>query len=107
MLFCPKCKAILTPKKTTTGKTKMACLCGYSTKEKEKLILKEKITIDKKDEINVVENDIKADPKTKADCPKCGHKEAYYWLLQTRAADEAETAFYKCIKCSHQWRSYD
>ena len=51
MLFCPKCKAILTPKKTTTGKTKMACLCGYSTKEKEKLILKEKITVDKKDEI--------------------------------------------------------
>lgn len=107
MLFCPRCKAILYPKKTTTGKTKMACNCGYSTKEKEKLILKEKITVDKKDKITIVDKEIKTDPKIKITCPKCGHEEAYYWLLQTRAADEPETTFYKCVKCSHQWRSYD
>jgi len=45
-------------------------------------------------------------PKTNEECPKCKHKEAYYWLVQTRAADEAATRFFKCVKCMHTWRAY-
>ena len=41
------------------------------------------------------------------ECPKCRHKKAYYWTVQTRAGDEAETKFLKCEKCSHTWRDYD
>ena len=47
------------------------------------------------------------DPKTEIKCPKCGNPEAYYWLLQTRAGDEPETQFFRCTKCSHQWRNYN
>jgi len=45
-------------------------------------------------------------PKTKIMCPKCEHSEAYWWMQQTRAADEPPTIFYRCCKCSHSWRSY-
>ena len=46
-------------------------------------------------------------PTTKAVCPECGHTEASWWLQQTRSADEAETRFFKCLKCGHTWREYD
>jgi DNA-directed RNA polymerase subunit M len=45
-------------------------------------------------------------PKTKVECPKCGHNEAFWVLRQTRAADEPETRIYRCVKCSHSWREY-
>jgi len=46
-------------------------------------------------------------PTVKALCPKCGHSEAYWWLVQTRRADEGSTRFYRCIKCGYTWREYD
>jgi len=45
-------------------------------------------------------------PKT-YECPKCGHNEAYYWFMQTRAADEPPTRFYKCTRCGYVWREYE
>lgn len=41
------------------------------------------------------------------ECEECGNGEAYWWLLQTRAADEPETRFFKCTECSHTVREYD
>jgi len=46
-------------------------------------------------------------PTIRASCPKCGHNEAYWWLLQTRRADEGSTRFYRCVKCGFTWREYD
>lgn len=40
-------------------------------------------------------------------CPKCGNDEAYWWVLQTRRADEPPTRFYKCTRCGHVWREYE
>ena len=40
-------------------------------------------------------------------CPKCGYHEAYYWFIQTRAADEPPTRFYKCRRCGYVWREYE
>ena len=39
-------------------------------------------------------------------CPNCGAREAYYWSVQTRSADEPMTQFFKCKKCGHTWREY-
>lgn len=45
-------------------------------------------------------------PKTKIMCPNCENTEAYWWMQQTRSADEPPTIFYKCTKCGYSWRSY-
>ena len=45
-------------------------------------------------------------PTIKVECPKCGNMEAYFYTQQTRAADEPETQFFICKKCSHRWRKY-
>ena len=41
-----------------------------------------------------------------AACPKCGNKEAVWWIQQTRSSDEAPTLFLRCTKCKHAWREY-
>lgn len=100
MLFCPKCGAILKPKQEK-GKRFLACSCGY-TNRKEKASFSE--TVENKEEIEVVEENDDALPTTEVECPQCGHMKAGYWTAQTRAGDEAETKFMKCLKCSHTWR---
>jgi len=92
----------------------MICVkCGYSTTQVEvtKTISKSKKKSDTKEEpsIKVLEeddNDVKALPTTNVECPKCSNKEAVWWMLQTRSADEPTTQFYRCTKCSHTWRNY-
>ncbi|WP_292460928.1 transcription factor S [Methanothermococcus sp.] len=102
--FCPKCKNIMLPKDG-----KLVCtVCGYEEdleQTDESYELKEKID-SKKQEIVVIE-DVNTLPTTRIECPKCGNMEAYWWLQQTRCADEPETRFYKCKKCGYTWREYD
>ena len=45
-------------------------------------------------------------PKVLEKCKKCGNPQAYFWTVQTRSGDEAETKFFKCVKCTHTWREY-
>ena len=106
MMFCEKCGSILIPKKDDR-KTVLFCnSCGSASKKKETIILKEKVQLSKKDQIEVVDKKVETLPKIKEKCSKCGHPEAYYWLVQTRAGDEAETRFFRCAKCNHVWRAY-
>lgn len=100
MLFCPKCGAILKPKQEK-GKRFLACGCGY-TNRKEKATISEKLAT--KEEIAVVSEDGPTLPVGDAECPKCGHDKAGYWSAQTRAGDEGETKFFKCLKCGNTWR---
>ncbi|MBI2142225.1 transcription factor S [Candidatus Woesearchaeota archaeon] len=108
-MFCPKCGTILTPKKQgNEGKARMACgKCGHVSRESDGRIT-EKLSKKRKaeDKVQVVEEKENFLPKTDADCAQCGNKEAYYWLVQTRAGDEPETKFLKCTKCGHTWRDY-
>jgi DNA-directed RNA polymerase subunit M len=62
----------------------------------------------KKDIIVVEDNRPDRLPDTHKKCPKCGHTRAYWWLIQTRAADEPPTQFFRCAnqKCRHTWREY-
>lgn len=103
-MFCPKCGSILLPKKE--GKKQiMACpRCNF--KKKEAVVLSESIKKEAAIEIVEEEQDMKHLPLTEVDCPKCGHKKARYWTIQTRAGDEPETKFMKCEKCRHVWRDY-
>ncbi len=108
-MFCPKCGGILIPKKDGNKKW-LACTCGYKTKDiKDAKEVRLKDTAEKKEDVEVIE---KSDaqqslPEVDAECPKCHNTRAFYWLVQTRAGDEAETRFFRCTKCKHTWREYD
>lgn len=112
MLFCPKCGAILRPKEKA-GKKLLWCSCSFTTTleeaKEEKMAEQTEDTETKKESetrrIEIVK-DLEVHPKIKADCEKCGNKEAYYWTQQTRGADEPETRFFKCTECNHTWREY-
>ena len=104
-LFCQKCGTIMI---LDNEKKKMKCSsCGYSPRGKsENIILKEKVSLTKDQEIEVSDKKVETLPKVKEECKKCGNKQAYYWTLQTRSSDESETRFYECTKCSYRWRVY-
>lgn len=101
MEFCPKCGSVLIEK----NKKYKCARCSYHAKGKVKIETNEKLKV--KTGVGVVkEKDVDIFPTVAAVCPKCGHREAYFWSAQTRSADEAETKFFKCTKCKHTWREY-
>ncbi|MDD5501865.1 MAG: transcription factor S [Candidatus Thermoplasmatota archaeon] len=127
-MFCPKCKSLMYP----VGGKMMCKKCGYCAESKPKTNAmpvapakieakatlndgrKSSIAAEKKAGKSKVGEDIPIFEGTLADtlpierveCSKCGNTEAYWYLLQTRKADEAETRFYQCTKCGHKWREY-
>ncbi len=102
-MFCPKCGSILI---VDSERKKLKCVCGYMPRAKKNVILKEKVMLKKDIEV-MDDKKVKTLPKIEERCNKCGNKYAYYWLVQTRAADEAETRFLECTKCRHRWRVYE
>lgn len=101
MEFCEKCGGIIL---LIEGVAKCS-KCGFKPKKKIKIEASEKIN--KKESVAVVNEE--ADntyPEVDMVCPECKNKKAFFWTLQTRAADESETKFYKCTKCKHTWRKY-
>ena len=102
MMFCPRCGSILIP---DFNKKIIKCNgCNYKEDKNRNMVVKEKLN--NKDKIKIIDKNIETLPKTQIECPKCGNNQAYYWLVQTRASDEAETQFFRCAKCDHQWRNY-
>lgn len=105
MKFCPKCGSIMMPKKEGS-KTILACgRCSYKSPDTKDLSIKESIK-EKPKAVEVIEEDIETLPVTDGECGRCGNNKAYYWEIQTRAADEPATKFLKCTKCKHIWRDY-
>jgi len=81
--------------------------CGHKLKSSEKVTITEKVVEGKKEVIVMGKDEGIAElPTTTVMCPKCENMEAYWWMQQTRAADEPPTIFYKCKKCGYSWRSY-
>lgn len=104
MEFCPKCGAGL----IQVGKRNKCPRCNYSTKSTGKIKVSEKmIESEKTKEVPMLkEKDIDVLPIIAVACQKCGNNQAYFWTVQTRSGDEAETKFFKCTKCSFTWREY-
>jgi transcription factor S len=101
MEFCPKCGSVFEEKRKNFG----CARCGFILKGKLKIESNEKIEETK--EIGVLnKKDIDVFPVVNAICDKCNSKEAYFWTSQTRSGDEAETRFFKCVKCANTWREY-
>ena len=79
--------------------------CGHKSKKRPKIESSEKLNFG--ESVAVVRGDQdNTNPIVEITCSKCKNKKAYFWTLQTRAADESETKFYKCVKCNHTWRVY-
>ena len=100
MNFC-KCGGIM----VSAGSGKMKCRsCGQeSGKSKETVKVSSQ---HKSKELIVLEKDESTLPTMEKDCKSCGNREAYFWLKQTRSADEPPTQFYRCTKCKYTWRVY-
>jgi len=109
--FCPKCGTLMVPK-SKSGKIVMVCRkCGYEEAVDRSNLRMTAVALTRKQEkkIIVIDKEVatKVLPKTRITCPKCGYHEAYFWTVQTRAADEPATCFFRCVKCGYTWREYD
>lgn len=107
--FCPKCGKMLVPKREADFVALVCRGCGYV---KEGGAEGYRITQEKRPREDTLivrdsEKEGKLLPTIKSECPKCGFNEAYWWLLQTRRADEGSTRFFRCVKCGYTWREYD
>lgn len=106
MNFCNKCGTVMISKEEK-GKTFLVCRkCGHKMKDYKPLEIAETVSKKPLDDVIIIEKNEEALPKTKTICPKCGNKEAVWWLQQTRSADEAPTLFLRCTSCKYSWREY-
>ncbi len=101
--------------KTMTEEGTVKCpKCGYAEQVRisshDQQILQTKQTRSDnipKSSLKVMDSDApNAMPTTTIQCAKCGNMTAFWWMLQTRSADEATTQFYRCTECSYTWRNY-
>jgi len=109
--FCPKCGTLMVPK-NVGGNIVLVCRkCGYTEKVDKGFHMStvSETKNEEKKKILVIDEEVqvKVLPKTHITCPKCGNNEAYFWTVQTRAADEPATRFFRCTKCGYTWREYD
>jgi DNA-directed RNA polymerase subunit M len=96
-------------KENNKSKAMYACdKCGYAegVKKESKPIEAKQASNEAVIKVIEDESDIKTLPVTTAECPKCGNKEAFWWMVQTRSADEPTTQFFRCTKCNYTWRHY-
>ena len=88
-LICPKCEHI-------------------TFMEEEKIENNQQSVSEFENNLKVMDSSesIESLPTATIECPKCKNNLAYWWMLQTRSADEATTQFFRCTKCNHTWRNY-
>jgi DNA-directed RNA polymerase subunit M len=105
MKFCDKCGNMLIVK-TEDGERFLFCRgCNTKYPVDEKVVFTTDFDNEKK--VIVFESEESTFPTTKVLCPKCGSEQEAEWtMIQTRAADEPPTRFYRCKKCKCVWREY-
>jgi transcription factor S len=110
MLTCPEHKVLLKP---VPGKGFACPKCGWMEKHAAgEIVVKgmdNERRIDKFSDLGIIEDPAKFEMQIwpiddQVYCGKCNNRGAYYYLRQTRKADEPTTAFYRCTKCKNQWK---
>ncbi len=112
MEFCPNCGTrLVLRRKGSKGDSRVALVCtkcGYSKEaDKEEPITMRPIERAPQERIAVIgekEAKIQTMPTAKMECPRCGNREANWWMVQTRGADESPTQFFRCTQCGYTWR---
>lgn len=108
MRTCQRCGNILIPKRIKNKIVLYCRKCDRNYSFNENLVLESKVKKESEEAILISRKEREKNlPKTKVTCPKCGNDEAYYYLQQTRSADEPPTVFYTCTKCGYSWRSFE
>ena len=110
MQFCPKCGSIMMPK-CEGDKVVLVCpKCGFKLRPQGNVRISKKVEHKETERMYVLDTEeiFRGVPRVRGvKCPKCGHDEAFYTIIQTRRADEPPTRIYKCTKCGHVWREYE
>ncbi len=112
MEFCPNCGTRLVLRRKGTredGRVTFVCnKCGLAREVDTEVPLAVRTTArDVQERIAVIseqEAKIQTMPIAKVECPRCGNKEANWWMVQTRGADESPTQFFRCTECGYTWR---
>ena len=115
MKFCEDCGSMLVVKTDSDSGEKFY----FCRKCNKKFVLDEQVVLRTgsddnaasraKKEVSVFDNveEQRNFPVTKTMCLKCKDMQECEWtMIQTRAADEPPTRFYRCRKCGHVWREY-
>ncbi|MCE4625580.1 MAG: transcription factor S [Desulfurococcales archaeon] len=111
--FCPRCKKLMIPKIVNGRKVLVCPNCGYTIELEDDDAYKFGAPKKKSPKDKIIVVDANQPPPTatvlkgQVRCPRCGHDEILFWMMQTRAADEPPTRFYRCLKCGYSWREYD
>ncbi|MHB8585769.1 MAG: RPA12/RPB9/RPC11 RNA polymerase family protein [Thermoplasmatota archaeon] len=108
-MFCPEDKTMLRP----IGSTLTCPKCGYKQALRPGLVVKgppEERRLDKFSDLGAIDDPAKFKIQIhpiddQVWCGKCGNRGAYYYLRQTRRADEPTTRFYECTKCGARWKT--
>ncbi len=106
MDYCD-CGGMIVPEKHSDETAFKCRSCGKAYEEEAgEMKITEENTAEKKE--ITVDSDEESLPTTDdVECEECGNGTAYWWMEQTRSADEPETRFYRCTDCDHTWRVYD
>ncbi len=110
MEFCPKCGSIMVPKKSGRTTVYVCPSCGYVKQSGNRIVLRKRVEHKETEKTFIIDSteSYKSLPKTTGvRCPVCENTEAYYYVIQTRRADEPPTRIYRCTKCGHVWREYE
>ena len=105
MKFCPKC--VFRLKKSSSNSVLSCPKCNYTEGQESEIQDQVSEEETKPDFLVLDENEGKETmPTIEIEGEKCGNNEAFWWMLQTRSADEPTTQFYRCTKCEYTWRNY-
>ncbi len=104
-MFCPECGTLMNPEGDKLKCPKPDCGAERDITDADAA---QRVTSKAKEKADILVLDEMTEtlPRTRVDCPECGAEEAYWWMRQTRAADEPTTRLYRCVKCRHSWREF-
>ncbi len=107
-MFCPKCGSLMFPGSGQFTCSNPSCRfeAGIAEQDVQAARVVSRAKRERPVDTLVLDELTETLPRTRVECPKCSHYEAFWVMRQTRAADEPTTRIYRCTKCSHTWREY-